>query len=313
MTKGIRFLLFTMMLLASCFAGGRAEANPQFIEHDGQQRDYYVFQPPRLALPARTMVILHGGQGTAEGLFNTPELRELANEYKWLLIMPQGVERTWNSSYLPLEAKGAVSTADDVGFLQALINKHVQDGFTKSNSVVMTGASRGGLMTSRFACDHGTFLAGFGLGIGNHHLENPCNPPKPLQAFFMHGSEDKIMDFNGRVDAARRDKSKTVGILSVNEVVNIWTTANRCQGEPRVGFVDNVPEDQTSLEYRDFQSCLQPTRQIVGVGMGHTWPNGKPVPPPSKWGERIFGKTFARSAETSINREIFQFFDNIPR
>ncbi len=328
MKKGIRFLgwvlCFCCLLLLMGVKGARAEITVQsnlsgqnFINHNGVQREYYVYQPADLKFPARTMIILHGGGGNAKGLYVEASLRDLAQTYGWLLLFPQGINNSWNSSIYPTAVNGTVTTADDLGFLKQLIGLTVQQGYTESDAVVMTGASRGGLMTTRFACDESLLLAGFGIGIATQNYENPCNPQQNLQAFFLNGTVDPLMPFNGRIDRSR-DTEHVVGTLSVAQLISIWTQVNRCQGDPMIHRQEplndchppsrwaKTTQDITTLELHDYETCSKPIRQFVVYGMGHTWPKGSACLPESP-DCNLLRRTYQLDADAAM----FEYFDNI--
>lgn len=265
-------------------------------------RYYYVIRPGNTTKPLRAMMFLHGGGGNAESIANK-KLHEYITKRNWVAIVPSGINRTWDSSYRPdliNNSSQGVSRAGDVAFLNAVIETEVNDGTIKRESIVMNGFSRGGLMTSRFACDSGKSLAGFALGAAQQHWENECPNPKAMPAWFFNGTEDKWMPYRGTV---KRRRGVEIGIRSVDYTVNYWSSINGCT-EFTTQKIDNNPSDGTLVEVRTGKNCKSsPIQQFIVQGGGHTWA-AKDVD--AGLGEGLVGKA---SREVEASDEMFTFFE----
>jgi len=235
------------------------------LQVDAETRSYIRVVPDGVALPAPMLLFLHGGGGRARRLAGSDVYGAIAERAGWVVLYPDGDSRSWNSSLYPDRALvRRNSGADDMGFLTRLIDLHVREGFARPDAVFMAGISRGALMTSRFACDRADLLAGFGLIIGTQHLENPCRPARPVAAFFMHGTADRLIPYAGEQEV---NGGVTVGLVGVEALVADWRGRNGCSGTARSGRHDR-DGDRVWAEQLDW-TCATPTRQLVIHGGGH--------------------------------------------
>ncbi len=277
----------------------RAGAERRCMNFNGVERNYYVLGDQSRAGPQRAMIYLHGGGGTAEP-YVVQEFLDFHIERGWVALVPNGHNRTWDSTYRPDLLRGAaVSRADDIGFLNAMIDAEAARGLVDRDAVVMNGFSRGALMASRFACDSGASLAGVAIAAGLHHWENECPGPRPMAAWFFHGTEDPFMPYAGGTNTV---SGVEVGLRSVDHIVGFWAIVNGCTAFD-TETLDNVPGDGTRVEIRTTTRCARaPMQQIIVHGGGHTWAN------PEGGGEAtwLVGRT---SQEIDASAVMFDFFE----
>ena len=86
------------------------------IEVGGVTRSYLLHLPKALpdGKPAPLVLVFHGGGGRATGMPNFTHFDQLADQQGFLVAYPESVNKHWN------DTRG-LSTADDVGFVRALI------------------------------------------------------------------------------------------------------------------------------------------------------------------------------------------------
>jgi polyhydroxybutyrate depolymerase len=139
----------------------------------------------------------------------------LARLHGFVLAAPQGTSNQWNDGRA-ITISGTKSDSDDVAFLRALIDKLVRQQAVNPQAVFMIGASNGGHMTMRFACEAASMLRGAGNVISNLpvKLAHTCQPNKPLPWLSINGTADKIMPFAGTL--------KEPALLSAEATHQFW-------------------------------------------------------------------------------------------
>jgi polyhydroxybutyrate depolymerase len=307
MIRSVR-LLAPFALLAAC---APATAQPAFqlrtLTHDGQTRTWHEAIPAACA--ARTarcplVVVLHGGGGRTGGeQFATGTgLAAEASARGYILLAPDALGDNWNDGRPELAAG-----IDDVGFIEAMVaNVRVRFGVDPAR-IFAAGASNGGLMSYRLACESGGLFRAVAPVIANmgEWLLGHCRPGTPVSLLMMPGTADPLIRYEGGpVAAGRRDRGK---VVSSDRTLDYWRGAMGCTGSPRTDRFDPV-RDSTAVAISRFESCRGRAKVLRWTveGGGHTWP-GRAGAPLRAW---LVGPT---ATEFSATKVIMDFFDSTGR
>jgi len=217
MRLGKRGIAVTGLLVWMCLFGPAASARAGTwvqnvtLSHDGITRyfDYYV--PDGLpATPVPLLFVLHGGTQSNKLLpFSAyVEMQDIADDEAMILVQPNGTDPTtglsgpngnfnWNDCRA--DAGGSTTTADDVGFIGALIDWAAGAFAIDLDRVYATGPSNGGLMSYRLAFDLSDRIAAIAAVIANLPADSECAaaPSQPRSVLIMNGTLDAFMPFNG--------------------------------------------------------------------------------------------------------------------
>ncbi len=297
-------------LLALLAASAPASAGPALqsrsMSHGGETRTWSESIPPACAAASARcplMVVLHGGGGRTSGAqFATGTgLAAEAAARGYVLLAPDALGDNWNDGR-PEIAAGI----DDVGFIKAMIaNVRARSGVDPAR-IFATGASNGGLMSYRLACESGGLFRAVAPVIANmgEWLIGHCSPVAPVSLLMMPGTADPLIRYEGGPVAAigRQDRGRTV---SSDTTLEYWHGAMDCSGPPKVEQYDPV-RDSTSVTITRFDACDggAKVRRWTIVGGGHTWPGR---PPAAGFRVRLVGAT---ASEFSATRVIMDFFDS---
>jgi polyhydroxybutyrate depolymerase len=224
------------------------------LQHEGIDRyfDYYVpADLPDEEVPL--LFVLHGGtqSNDAAKIGPTAEFRDLADREKLLIILPNGTDSAtgtsgpsgnfnWNDCRS--DAGDAASTADDVGFISALIDWAEANYNIDPDRVYATGASNGGMMSYRLALELSERIAAVGAQIANQpaNSECPSQPADPVSVLIMNGTADTVyMPYEGGQIVQNRGL-----VLSAEETRDLWRGILGTDPTPQhVEFPDIDSED----------------------------------------------------------------------
>lgn len=258
--------------LAGCLDRVRAASTSEHtLPHDGLDRSYLLTRASEEE-PLPTIVVLHGGGGSAKQMRRYAGFDDVAGARGFNVVYPDGVDSHWNDG-----RETEVSTAhregvDDVGFLDALVTELVESGVALDGEVFVTGISNGGMMTVRAACELSSRLRGAAVVAGNQPASMACLPENPLAISFLHGTADPLVPYEGGVVAEKRDGSGRGTVESAEDSVATWVQHNGCSVEPAVRWIDDVEDDETRAEVREYSGGAAPVQHVIVHGGGHGWP-----------------------------------------
>lgn len=263
------------------------------LEHDGRTREFFIQRPEADGPGPKPLIIaLHGGTRQASDIFRIGSLAEQARKAGAILVAPEAIGGNWNDGRTVFQGDFDPSGSDDVGFLLKIMDEMIAKHGADPKRIYFTGASNGGNMSWRMACEHGGRIAAIAPTISTM-LANPqswCPAPAatPVMAFF--GMDDQLMRYNG-APVRTRSGQLTEQRLSAPETTAFWAKRNGCSGAGRETALADVATDDASQVVRfDYGGCpagLEVVRFDV-IGGGHTTPGGRDVPGPLG---RLLGKT----------------------
>jgi polyhydroxybutyrate depolymerase len=100
------------------------------------------------------LIALHPFAGSGESMANTTGFDGIADEEGFVVCYPNGVTLLWNGDPTDETPKQLlVEDADDVGFIDTLLDRLIVDYPIDPARVYVCGASNGGLMVQRLACE----------------------------------------------------------------------------------------------------------------------------------------------------------------
>jgi polyhydroxybutyrate depolymerase len=255
-----RFLLLIVLVFSLSGKYASSQTTGSFI-HNGITRSYTIFVPltwsPDKNFPM--LLALHGLTQTGNGMMGFSNFNLYAEQYGFIVVYPNGVSNSWNVGF------PGGSTADDVGFLSALIDTVNAAYGTDLNRIYSTGFSNGGFMSYRLACEAGDRIAAIASVAGTMTTASltACQPSRNMPVMHIHGTNDYVVFYNGGF-----------GNTSVNEVLTFWNTANECPSIPTIeNLPDLVPEGST-VQKQTWAPCADSTEVTFFKinGGGHTWP-----------------------------------------
>lgn len=301
----MRYLFLCVMLLGMSSQILLAQTTEHTLAYDGLDRTYLLHVPDSYSGddPVPLVFVLHGGGGDAAGMVKLTRggFDMLADEYGFIVVYPNGVGKHWNDGRTG--DIGKHSSADDVGFFDALIDELSAAYNIDENQIYATGISNGGMMSYRLACDLSNHFAGIAPVAANLSVDLSvnCTPDEPTDVLMILGTDDPLMPYDGGEITVLGLKRGLV--LAADDVLTFWTNAFHCGDDStEVQYPNKAWLDGTHITELQYDHCDDVARvYLMSVhGGGHTWASGLPYLP-----RTLIGNT---SRDVDANAVIWEFF-----
>lgn len=172
--------------------------------------------------PTPLIVLLHGYTSSGAGVDAYMGMSEIADDYGFLLVAPDGTRESsedenpfWNASDACCNFYG--SDVDDSGYLMSVINRMKDEYNVDERRVYLIGHSNGGFMSYRMAYEHPETIAAIASLAGAGHTGSRPAPDEPVSVLQIHGTADQTIAYQGgeiretRYPGARASVSRWAG------------------------------------------------------------------------------------------------------
>lgn len=254
--------------------GDPGDATRRTLDTPDGRRQYLV-QPVPGKASAPIVLLLHGGTQEARQVWKQTSFATLARRDGFILVAPSGIDNRWNDDRGATIAPGGPSTADDIGFLLAVIDDVVKRDGGNPKTVFMAGVSNGGFMTMSFACSGRFALAGGANIISDlpvRAVEGCKSAPTPWLS--LNGTSDPVIPYAGQGPGIVRRGEEQPALLSADDTFQFFAARAGCSTEVfRDRLPDLDPRDGSWVE-RKIHPCAKgrsSVQYIVHNG-GHVTP-----------------------------------------
>ena len=204
--------------------------NAQTLVHDGMNREYIIYVPNSYDGTSAVPLLLnfHGFGGSASEFINDADMRAEAEANSFILVYPQGSCLNGASHWNPCPIDGDnKSTADDVGFVEAMISEISSQYNLDMERIYAAGYSNGGMMAYGLANYKSDLIAAVASVSGTMlNCTGPTSHPMPV--IHLHGTSDGVVSYNGSNDWN-----------SVQSTLDYWTSFNNTISTPTI-YTDNT-------------------------------------------------------------------------
>lgn len=285
--KRIYSLLAAALFTASISLSAQINGSLTF---EGQTRTYIAYVPASYTpgQPTPLVFVLHGFTQSAQAIMGYSGFNALADTAGFIAVYANGVGNAWNiSTSFP-----GGSTADDVGFISALIDRMSADYTIDALRVYTCGFSAGGFMSHRLACELNNRIAAAGSVAGTMTAGafSQCAPVRPVPFMHIHGTADAIVSYNGGL-----------GNQSAEQVLGLWTSRDSCAQPAVVTPLPDLVSEGSTVERQVWSPCAAGVRveHLKILNGGHTWPGAS--------GSSGLGNT---NRDISATAELWRFFSD---
>ena len=279
-------------LIAALFAAPfalSAQTNGSF-SFEGQNRTYIAYVPAGYTpgQPTPLVFVLHGFTQSAQAIMGYSGFNALADTAGFIAVYANGIGNAWNiSTSFP-----GGSTANDVGFISALIDTMAANYTIDPLRVYTCGFSAGGFMSHRLACELNNRIAAAGAVAGTMTTGafSQCAPARPVPFMQIHGTADAIVSYNGGL-----------GNQSAEQVLGLWTSRDSCAQPAVVTPLPDLVSEGSTVERQVWSPCAAGVRveHLKILNGGHTWPGAS--------GSSGLGNT---NRDISATAELWRFFSD---
>lgn len=206
------------------------------IDHDNLQREYLLYVPESYAgqEPVPLVFSLHGAGGTKESQYDLSQFNLLADRENFILVTPQATSIIGNMTFW--NQQNDPNRADDVGFIDALIDEVASRYNIDLDRVYLAGSSNGAFMALEITCQLGQRIAATAAvkGYMSPDQINNCNAAKPTPIIQMHGTEDPLVPYE-----------------DVSTTLQFWAEVNQTEPQPTVSNLPDTNPDNgnTAVSY----------------------------------------------------------------
>ncbi|MEO1381989.1 MAG: T9SS type A sorting domain-containing protein [Bacteroidota bacterium] len=269
------YALSMAVLWLPLFSYGQTFVRDTFM-YAGLERSYILYVPanyqPKQNWPL-VMGLHGGGNGNGETLLTGLPFQDVADTEDFLVLFPNGYTNQW------ADGRGVTgpdtSGVDDVQFLNDLLDSINVNYPFDQNNVFVAGASNGGMMTQRLACEStGTFNAYATIIASMPDSVNVgCSPSSnAVPMLLMNGTDDTLVPYSGGPLSPLTDGGSVIG---TNSTIQFWRNNNGCNFRKVVYNFPNIDlTDGSTVRSTTYYNCTGSSEVVLYrvQGGGHTIP-----------------------------------------
>ena len=232
---------------------------------DGVERSFGIIMPKDFDASATYSGIMtfHGGGsvGTdAAAMAGLADFSSYENPPQFIEIFPQATVDGW--AWEPGD-----SWADDIGFVEALIDELVANWNLDAGALFAAGMSAGGSMVQRLALEVPELFAGYAVVVSSVTATMTANAvasatDEPM--IFFHGTEDMSVPYEGYYDWQGNPI-----LYSAEEGVEFFASLNETEMGEFILLPDVADDGMTALMRVSDDGSIQ---HYVIEGGDHSWP-----------------------------------------
>ncbi|HEY6769557.1 MAG TPA: hypothetical protein VI386_32850 [Candidatus Sulfotelmatobacter sp.] len=194
------------------------------------------------------------------------------------------------------EEKQRPGPADDIAFLNSMLDKVESKLAVDSSRIYATGLSEGGIMAMRVGCamsDRVAAIAPVGAAMPKKMI---CLPSRPVPAVMINGTSDPVVPYGGGTE-----HNLSLSVISVEDTAKAWGRIDRCAEKPTLSKLPAHEKGGMETKVDTFNGCQQNGQVVLYSvkGAGNTWPGGEQYEV-----EKQVGKT---SQDLNANETIWSF------
>ena len=237
--------------------------NAQTLVHDGMNREYIIYVPNSYDGTSAVPLLLnfHGFGGSASQYMQEADMRSLAEADTFILVYPQGSCLDGSSHWNPCPTGGDnKSTADDVGFVEAMISEISSQYNLDMERIYAAGYSNGGMMAYGLANYKSDLIAAV-ASVSGSMLDCTGPTSHPMPVVHLHGTSDGVVSYNGSNDWN-----------SVQSTLDYWINFNNTVSTPIVN-IDNTGAMTIEHYVYDQGDNSVSVEHYKYIGGDHVWFN----------------------------------------
>ena len=219
------------------------------------------------------MLVLHGGGGNASNVEAQTGFTAKARAEGFIVAYPEGSGRfdgkllTWNAGHCCGYAMQR--GVDDVGFINALIDRLSRDHPIDARRIDVTGISNGGMMSHRIGIELAPRIAAIAPVVGAL-FGDERRPSQPVSLLAINGMQDRSVPHLGRPPGGRFAGAwdGTPVQPSIAQAA-FWAAASGCDADAARQVIGIV------FEWHHRCPDGRAVQAVLLKEVGHAWPGGQ--------------------------------------
>ena len=218
------------------------------------------------------VLALHGGQGSADVMRSNSGFDPVARTNGFMVVYPEGTDfggnrHAWNTGFL---LRRQVRDADDIAYLDTLIDKLVREHNADPARIYMTGGSNGGMMTFVYAVARPQRLAAVAPVVASMFTFDQ-KPAVPLPILIINGAKDEEVPIEGGMSRNPLVRvAQNAPYKPLSDVVQFWVEVNKSAQQATVQTNGTV---STTVHAATAEGAT--TEFVVDSVGGHGWPGSR--------------------------------------
>lgn len=252
-------------------AKGQSEFEIEFMVNQ-QDRRAVIVNASTDGSKRPVVIALHGGQGSAEIMRGNSGFDAVAKANGFMVVYGEGTDfggnrHAWNTGFL---LRRQVREADDIAYLDTLIDKLISDHNADPTRIYMTGGSNGGMMTFVYAVARSERLAAVAPVVASMFTFD-TKPSAPLPILIINGAKDEEVPIEGGMSRNPLvSRAQNAPYKPLKEVVHFWGEANKSQSPANISTLGTVT---TSVYAAAADGAV--TEFVLDAEGGHGWPGSR--------------------------------------
>jgi polyhydroxybutyrate depolymerase len=199
----------------------------------------------------------------------------------------------------PDENKNKPEPADDIAFLNQMLDELALKYSVDTRRVYATGLGDGGFMALRMGCSMADRVAAVAAVSATLPKTMICLPSRAVPALFLDGTDDPINAYDGGTY-----KPGPFHVLSAEDSAKTWAKFDRCGEKPAQGKLPAAEKGGKEIKTFTFAGCQSDAQVVLYSvkGGGNTWPGGEQYS-----SEKEIGKT---SSDLNANEVVWGFLSS---
>ena len=261
----IRLVLYVVLFLglAGLFAYGYFVYTPrveppqlagsytqQYLTVGSLKRRFSAYVPSAIQPSSALVFVLHGSLRSGESMRRSTGYRfdELAEQYGFVVIYPDGIENHWNDCRGSADYAANILDVDDASFFSAMINTAESQWNVDPSAIFVTGISNGGHMAYRLAMerpDEYLAIAAVAANLPQASNRDCLNTGQAISVAVLNGTQDGVNPWHGGTVSLFGNTSRGE-VLSTSNTMEYWLS---------LAFPDQVPLAET-IEHPEYDQDL---------------------------------------------------------
>ena len=297
-------LLIVIFLQFISSSATAARLTEYHILSSGLDRVFYLHIPAGSSAGKPVLMAFHGGGGTALNAEKQFDFSRLADQYGYILVCPQGINKQWNDGRL---APALGEANNDVQFIRDILSQlAVLAPSCDTTSLFCTGISNGGFFSIYLACRLNSIVKAVAPVCASipRDLEHSFTLNQPVPLMLIAGTADPLVKYEGGwIGFRNRDAGRGYS-MPIDWTLKRWIALSGCNSNP---VIETMPDtDKTDGCSCTKYSYSKDGKAFIGFikvqNGGHAWPGGLQNLPP--W---MVGKL---CKDFSASEMIIGFFNN---